>query len=77
MVTLSLKKGANNFGNANLSQLHVTAYGIRVTDIHKAYEYLTSKNMSFESKRLVEEGIWAPFFRDPDDNLLHLIQRPL
>jgi catechol 2,3-dioxygenase-like lactoylglutathione lyase family enzyme len=49
---------------------------IRVTDIRKAYNNLTSKDVSFESEPLVEEGIWTAFFRDPEDNLPHLIQRP-
>ena len=48
---------------------------INVTDIHEAYENLKSKGVPLRSEPAEKDGVWTLFFRDPEDNLLHLIKR--
>ena len=48
---------------------------ISVTDIHKAYEHLKRKNVLFKSEPSERRGVWTAFFEDPENNLIHLIQR--
>ena len=48
---------------------------ISVSDIQRAYENLKSKGVPLASEPTEKGGVSTVFFRDPDDNLLHLIQR--
>jgi len=48
---------------------------ISVNDIHKAYEHLTREGITCKSEPKEKEGVWTVFFEDPEQNLLHLIQR--
>jgi catechol 2,3-dioxygenase-like lactoylglutathione lyase family enzyme len=48
---------------------------ISVTNIHRAYENLRGKGVPFKSEPQEKEGVWTAFLQDPEDNLLHLIQR--
>ena len=48
---------------------------ISVSDIQRAYENLESKGVLLASEPTEKGGVSTVFFRDPDDNLLHLIQR--
>ena len=49
---------------------------ISVTDIHQAYEHLKSKKVSFKAEPSEKKEVWTVFFEDPENNLIHLIQRP-
>jgi catechol 2,3-dioxygenase-like lactoylglutathione lyase family enzyme len=48
---------------------------ISVTDINKAYKNLSSRGVAFKSEPREKEGVWTAFLDDPEQNLLHLIQR--
>ena len=48
---------------------------ISVTDIHKAYENLKCKNVAFKSEPMEKDGVWIVLLKDPENNLLHLIER--
>ena len=48
---------------------------ISVTDINKAYKNLSSRGVAFKSEPREKEGVWTAFLKDPEHNLLHLIQR--
>jgi catechol 2,3-dioxygenase-like lactoylglutathione lyase family enzyme len=48
---------------------------ISVTDIHKAYDNLRTSGVAFKSEPREKEGLWTAFLEDPENNLLHLIQR--
>jgi catechol 2,3-dioxygenase-like lactoylglutathione lyase family enzyme len=48
---------------------------ISVTDIHKAYENLSTRGVPFRSEPREKEGVSTVFLEDPEHNLLHLIQR--
>ena len=48
---------------------------ISVTDIRKAYSNLRSRGVAFKTEPQEKDGVWTAFFEDPENNLLHLIQR--
>ena len=48
---------------------------ITVTDIHKAYDRLKSTGVKVKSEPQEKNGVWTVFLTDPEENLLHLIQR--
>ena len=48
---------------------------ISVTDIYKAYDRLRSRGVNFKSEPNEKDDVWTAFFEDPENNLLHLIQR--
>lgn len=48
---------------------------LAVDDFDAAYQQLQSNGIKFEGKPYSNQGNRLVFFRDPDGNLLHLIQR--
>ncbi|HLH03202.1 MAG TPA: VOC family protein [Bryobacteraceae bacterium] len=48
---------------------------IAVDDFDQAYEELARQGTKFEGEPYTNEGNRLVFFKDPDGNLLHLIQR--
>jgi catechol 2,3-dioxygenase-like lactoylglutathione lyase family enzyme len=48
---------------------------ISVADIQSAFNHLKSKGVPFKSEPRQKDGVWTAFLEDPENNLLHLIQR--
>ena len=48
---------------------------ISVSDIQEAFDDLKKKRISFETEPSEKKGVWTAFFKDAENNQLHLIQR--